>query len=100
MAEAARQLTTDRARGVPDGVGRGTAGIRTILGAPCDDYQRALWYAVSRCAPEQAAGHFEWLAELMRARAAMVWAVRDGGALMPLLARGGGDLGSAQLRID
>jgi hypothetical protein len=96
LAEAAAQLTTDRAGGVPDAAGQGAARLCTILDAPCDDYQRALWHAVSRCAPEAAAGHLEWLAELMRTRAGMWRVIQATGAYMPLLPRAGNDAGSAQ----
>lgn len=100
LAEAAQQLAADRAAGVPDGAGQGAGRVRTILGAPCDDYQRALWYAVSRLSPEIASGHLRWLAEFMHARAAMFRAIQGSGAYMPLLPRGGGDEDSAQLGID
>lgn len=99
LAEAAARLAADRAGGVPDRSGQGAARLRTILDAPCDDYQRALWYAASRCAPEAAAGHLGWLAEIMRARAGMVWAIRDSGAMMPLLPQGGDRADSAQLGL-
>lgn len=85
LAEAAGQLAADREAGISDEVGQGAARIRTILGAPCDDYQRALWYAVSRQAPEAAAGHLRWLAELMHGRAAMFRVIRGSGACMSLL---------------
>lgn len=99
LAEAAARLAVDRAAGVPDETGQGAARLRTILDAPCDDYQRALWFAVSRCAPDAAGGHLHWLAEFMQKRAAMVWAIRDSGAMMPLLPQGRDGTDSAQLGL-
>ena len=96
LSDAARQLAADRHAGIADSQGRGAAEIRRILQAPCDDYQRALWYAVSRCSTDAAVGHLAWLAALMAGRAAMFRAIRDAGATMPLLPRN--DTGeSAQL---
>lgn len=98
LAEVARQFATDRAGGVSDGVGEGARQLRCILTADCDDYQRALWYAVSRCSIDVAAEHLAWLVELMHARASMFRAIRSSGAWMPLLPAGAsGD--TAQLRI-
>ena len=85
LAVAARQLSTDRAAGIPDQAGEGVRRLRSILAADCDDYQRALWYSVSRCPPDLAADHLAWLAELTRARASMFLAIRGSGAWMPLL---------------
>lgn len=98
LAGAARQLATDRAAGVPDEAGKGARRLRFILTAECDDHQRALWYAVSRCRPDAAADHLAWLAELMRARASMVFAIRSSGACMPLLPQGG-SVETAQIRL-
>lgn len=85
LAGAAEQLAVDRKAGLSDEAGQGAARIRTILGAECDNYQRALWYAVSRQAPEAAAGHLRWLTRLMRGRTAMFRVIRESCASMPLL---------------
>lgn len=98
LAGAARRLAADRAAGVPDEVGEGARRLRSILAAECDDYQRALWYAVSRCPPDMAADHLAWLAEVMRARASMFLAIRSSGAYMPLLPDGGSGA-TAQIRL-
>lgn len=91
LMEAVRLLAADRARQVPDGQGRGAARLRDILDGGCG-YQRALWHAVARSGARRAAEHLEWLAELMRTRAAMFTAIRDAGAAMPLLpGLGGGE---------
>lgn len=47
LAEAARAHATDHGARMPDGAG--AKRLREILDTPCDDYQRAIWYAVSRC---------------------------------------------------
>lgn len=99
LAQAARRLAADRAAGVLDGAGEGARAVRRILAHDGDDYQRALWYAVSRLSPDAAAGHLLWLAELMRTRGGMWRAIQASGAYMPLLPRSGGDVGSAQLPI-
>ena len=97
LAEAAEQLAADREAGISDEAGQGASRIRTILGAPCDDYQRAIWFAVSRHTPETAAGHLRWLAELMHGRAAMFRAIRGSHACMPLLPGVVVDRNTAQL---
>lgn len=98
LAGAARRFAADRAAGIPDEAGEGVRHLRSILAADCDDYQRALWYAVSRCPPEVAADHLAWLTELMRARASMFLAIRSSGACMPLLPQSGSGE-TAQLRL-
>ncbi|PAX06382.1 hypothetical protein [Sphingomonas lenta] len=100
LGQAARRLADDRAAGAPDGVGEGARAVRRILAHGGDDYQRALWYAVSRCSPDVAARHLEWLAELTRARGGMFRAIQASGAYMPLLPRGMHDIDSAQLGPD
>lgn len=97
LAETAGQLAADREAGVSDEAGQGAARIRTILGALCDDYQRALWFAVSRHAPETAAGHLRWLAKVMGDRAAMFRVIRENRAGMPLLPGVVVDRNTAQL---
>lgn len=98
LAGAARQFAADRAAGVSDEAGEGARHLRGILAADCDDYQRGLWYAVSRCPPDIAAEHLAWLVGIMRARASMFPAIRSSGALLPMLPQGAYDKGSAQLR--
>lgn len=98
LAAAARRFAADRAAGVSDEAGEGVRRLRSILAADCDDYQRALWSAVSRCPREVAADHLAWLTNLMRARASMFQAIRSSGACMPLLPQGGSGE-TAQLRL-
>lgn len=98
LAEAAEKLAADRKAGISDEAGQGAARVRTILSASCDDYQRALWYAVSRQAPEAAAGHLRWPAGLMHGRAAMFRVTRDSRACMPLLPEVVVEGNTAQLR--
>ena len=98
LAGAAWQFAADRAAGVSDEAGEGARQLRCILTEDCDDYQRGLWYAVSRCSADVAAEHLAWLVELMHARASMFRSIRSSGAWMPLLPSGAsGD--TAQLRI-
>ena len=91
LLEAAEQLARDREAGTPDGEGRGAAELRAILQAECDDYQRALWFAVSQLPLDAAVEHLRWLTDLMGDRAGMFRAIQSSGAMMPLLPGSGGD---------
>lgn len=88
LLEAMRLIADDRAADVPSGQGRGANLLRDILDTPGDDYQRSLWYAVSRCGIDAAAEHLAWLVATMYARGAMFRAIRDARVAMPLLPGG------------
>ncbi|HEX8555525.1 MAG TPA: hypothetical protein VF695_12520 [Sphingomonas sp.] len=71
LLEAVSRLAADRAGGTLE-LQRGDGPLLCdILDGTGCDYQRALWYAVSRCGMEAAVSHPGWLTELMRARAGM-----------------------------